>query len=156
MAHRTYQGLGAPDSAVREFEAFNPSVVRLLALQGECLRLGPDYMALGIALDGLQTTAYHFTRRRYFYHAIEEGRAAHRDGNGRLSDPQEAVAAFRELTPYNDRLRALQGRCRPFGRDYMALEIARQSLESAAYHFTREPRFYGSTSDSAGPIRRGF
>lgn len=156
MAPRTYQGLGPPDSAVREFEALAPYMVRLLALQGECLRLGPDYMALGIALDGLQTTAYHFTRRRYFYHAIEEARSAHRDGNGRLTDREEAIAAFRELTPYNDRLRALQGRCRPFGRDYMALDIARQSLESAAFHFTREPAFHGAKRDSAGPVRHEF
>jgi hypothetical protein len=131
-------------------------VVQLLALQGECKPHGPDYMAVGIALDGLQTTAYHFTRRRYFYHVIEEVRAGHREGNSRLSDRQEAIAAFRALTPYNDRLRALQGRCRPFGRDYLALDIARQSLESAAYHFTQEPSFYGAKHDSAGPIRRDF
>ncbi|MGH6911505.1 MAG: hypothetical protein ACREEG_15060, partial [Phenylobacterium sp.] len=112
MVQRTYQGLGSPETAVREFEVLKPYVVQLLGLQGECLKLGPDYMAIGIALDGLQTAAYHFTRRRYFYHGIEASRAEHRDGNGRLTDRQEAIAAFRALTPYADRLRALQGRCR--------------------------------------------
>jgi hypothetical protein len=149
-------GLGAPDSAVREFEVFTPYVVKLLALQGECPRLGSDYKALGIALDALQTTAYHFTRQRYFYHAIEAARAEHRQGEGRLSERGEAIAAFEELRPYVTRLRALQGRCRPFGRDYLALDIARQGLETAAFHFTQEPNFYGAKNDSAGPVRPGF
>lgn len=154
MVHRTYCGLGTLDAALREFEALTPYAQELRGLQCECPPMGPDYMAMGIALDGLQTAAYHFTRRRHFYHATDElVRAGARAGNNRLADRREAVAAFQALTPYADRLRALQGRCRPFGRDYLALDIAKQSLETAAFHFTRVPHFYGARGDSAGPTR---
>jgi hypothetical protein len=154
MVHRTYYGLGTAEAAVGEFEGLAPYVSEMLALQRECPQLGPDYMAMGIALDGLQTAAYHFTRRRNFYHALEEAAARGGDGNNRLSDREEAVAAFEALTPYADHLRRLQGRCRPFGRDYYALDIAKQGLETAAFHFTRQAGFYGAKADSAGPIRR--
>jgi len=153
MVHRTYYGLGPPEAAVREFEALKPYVVELLALQAECPPFGPDYMALRIPLDGLETAAYHFTRRRNFYHQLEADRPKHRAGNSRLSDRCEAAAIFQALTPYADQLRKLQSRCRPYGRDYCALDIAKQSLETAAFHFTREEHFYGARGDSAGPTR---
>lgn len=155
MVHRTYYGLGPAEVAVREFDGLAPYVRELMGLRRDCTPLGPDDMALGIALDGLETAAYHFTRRRNFYHALEtilDGRAA---GNGRLADRAEATAAFRALSPYAARLLELRGRCRPFGRDYLALDIARQGLETAAYHFTREAQFYGAKSDSSGPLRPG-
>jgi hypothetical protein len=155
MVHRTYYGLGPAEAAIREFDALEPFVVDLLGLQQECVPLGPDYMAVGIALDGLQTAAYHFTRRRDFYHACEASQGERRNGNGRLADRAEAIAAFEALAPYADRLRALQIRCRPFGRDYYALDIAKQSLETAAFHFTREAHFYGAKGDSSGPLRPG-
>lgn len=56
----------------------------------------------------------------------------------------DAVRVFEDLTPYARRLRELQGRCKPFGRDYHALAIAIEGLESAAYHFTRRPHFYAT------------
>ncbi|CAN7660087.1 hypothetical protein LJR225_005249 [Phenylobacterium sp. LjRoot225] len=153
MVHRTYYGLGPPDAAVCAFEGLKPYAAELLALQSECRPLGSDYMAVGVALDGLQTAAYHFTRRRDFYHELESGRPTYREGNDRLSDRAEAIATFRALTPHVEQLRKLQLQCRPFGRDYCALEIAKQSLETAAFHFTREERFYAARNDSAGPIR---
>jgi hypothetical protein len=152
MVARTYYGLGPPDAAVGKFDALTPFVVELLSLQEECRPLGPDYMALGIALDGLQTAAFHFTRRRHFYHQLEEGRRPYREGNGRLGDPAAAVEAFDGLIPYADALRLMQGGCRPFGRDYLAISIAQQSLDTAAFHFTRIAHFYGAKADSAGPI----
>lgn len=153
MAHRTYYGLGPADAAVREFDTLRPYVGQMLDLQRECVSMGPDYMAMAIALDGLQTAAYHFTRRPDFYHALQE--AAPPPGGGgerRLADKAQAISAFQGLKPYADRLRQLQGQCRPFGHDYLALDIAKQSLETAAFHFTREHAFYGSKSDSAGPL----
>lgn len=153
MVHRTYYGLGPPDAAVRAFEGLKPYAVELLALQSECPPLGPGYMALGVALDGLQTAAYHFTRRRDFYHELEATRPPYREGNNRLGDRTEAIAAFRALAPYVHQLSKLQFMCRPFGRDYCALDIAKQCLDTAAFHFTREERFYAARSDSAGPIR---
>lgn len=55
----------------------------------------------------------------------------------------DAAAEFRKLRPLVDQLRALQRRCRPFGGDYHAIALALEGLETAAYHFTREPRFFG-------------
>ena len=61
-----------------------------------------------------------------------------------LSDP---VREFEALRPYAARLRALQRSCKPFGRDYHAIAIALDALETAAYHFTRRPHFYGDSGD---------
>ncbi len=61
-----------------------------------------------------------------------------------LSDP---VREFEALRPYAARLRALQRNCKPFGRDYHAIAIALDALETAAYHFTRRPHFYGDSGD---------
>jgi hypothetical protein len=59
-----------------------------------------------------------------------------------LADP---VGEFEALRPYVVRLRDLQRRCKPFGRDYHAIAIAIEGLEDAAYHFTRRPHFYADT-----------
>jgi hypothetical protein len=150
VVHRTYQGLGPRENAIREFDALAPWAVQLFALQAECGIMDADFMALRVALDGLETAAYHFTRRRCFYDALKPRPDPHRKGNGRLRDPVEAREAFRALTPYASRLLALQTRCRPFGYDYCALEIARQGLETAAFHFTRVEGFYGLKGDASG------
>jgi len=153
MVARTYYGLGPPHVAVAAFEKLTPYVVELLALQGECKPMGPDYMAVGVALDGLQTAAFHFTRRPHFYHQLDAERPAYREGaNNRLADHDAAVTAFERLTPYADALGRLRSGCRPFGRDYMAVLIAQQSLDTAAFHFTRIAHFYGAKADSAGPL----
>jgi hypothetical protein len=154
MVARTYYGLGPLETAVAKFNSLSPYVVELLDLQAECEPMGVDYMAVGIALDGLETTAFHFTRRRTFYHQLEEQRPAYRPGNGRLKDPQAAATAFEALIPYAHALRLMQGGCRPFGRDYLAIAIAQESLDTTAFHFTRQAGFFGSKSDSAGPLRR--
>lgn len=60
-----------------------------------------------------------------------------------ITDP---VAEFEKLKPYVHQLRLLQQKCKPFGRDYHAIEIALDGLNSTAYHFTRRPHFY-----SGGP-----
>jgi len=39
----------------------------LLALQQECVQLGPGWMAMGITLDSLNTAAFHFTPAVGFY-----------------------------------------------------------------------------------------
>ena len=152
MVARTYSGLGPPDVAVAAFDRLSPWVIELLAMQGECRPMGPDYMAVGVALDGLQTAAFHFTRRPHYYFQLESERPAYREGNNRLADREAALAAFDALIPYSDALGLMQRGCRPFGRDYMAISIAQQSLDTAAFHFTRVPHFYGAKYDSAGPI----
>lgn len=153
MVHRTYVGLGPPERAVGAFEALAPHVAELFALQTECAPHGPDHAALGIALDGVETAAYHFTRRRHFYDRLRAAAPAAQVGNGRLADRREACRAFAALEPYVRALRRLQQQCRPFGRDYLALDIAKQSLETAAFHFTRIEAFYGCKGDGAGTFR---
>jgi hypothetical protein len=162
---RTYYGLGPPEAAIAAFNRLAPFARQLLALRAECAPMGLDDLALGIALDdlalgialdGLRTAAFHFTRRPYFYHELD-GAAARGTpaSNGRLTDRREACAVFDALTPYADALMAMQATCRPFGRDYMALSIARQALETAAFHFTGQGAYYGARADSAGPVRPG-
>lgn len=70
-----------------------------------------------------------------------------------IGDRDAAVRIFQAFAPYVRELRQLQANCKPFGRDYMALAIPIDALETAAYHFTRRPHFYGSTGDAAGPVR---
>ncbi len=71
-----------------------------------------------------------------------------------LGSREAAVTKFDTLKPFWAELRRLQGQCKPFGRDYLALGIALDALETAAFHFTRRPHFYGSQSDSVGPLQR--
>jgi hypothetical protein len=156
MVRMTYVGLGDAEAAVREFEYLTAYVRELMTLQGECKPLSADHAAFGIALDAVETAAFHFTRRRYFYQAVREAAGKRPEGNGRLSDRVEAMKAFKALASYHGALSAMQRRCRPFGRDYLAIEIAKQGLDTAAFHFTREESFYGSQGDGAGATRPAF
>lgn len=70
-----------------------------------------------------------------------------------LGPPAAAVPVFQGFRAHVAELRKLQARCKPFGRDYLALAIAIDGLETAAYHFTRRAHFYGSDSDSVGLVR---
>lgn len=150
MVARTYYGLGPKEAAVGRFDSLSPFVLEMWALQGECTPFSQDDMAMGIAFDGLETAAFHFTRRPHFYFQLERPPA--RDSNGRLKDRREATAAFDALTPYANALRLMQVGCRPFGADYKAIAIAQECLDTAAFHFTRLARFYGSKADSSGPL----
>lgn len=58
---------------------------------------------------------------------------------GGITNP---VAEFEKLEPYVHQLRLMQQKCKPFGRDYHAIAIALESLDTTAYHFTRRPHFY--------------
>ena len=57
-----------------------------------------------------------------------------------------AAAAFDELRPLRERLIRMQGVCRPFGPDYLILSAVTKALDTAAYHFTREPDFFALKS----------
>jgi hypothetical protein len=153
MVQRAYAGLGPRELAVRAFDELRPWARTLLEMQWECEPAKADWMAVGVAYDGLQTAAYHFTQRRHFYGDLEGAKPAAIAGNGRLRDRAEAVAAFVGLRPYHTHLQKMQIRCRPFGGDYLALGIALQGLDTAALHFTGEPGFYGARGDSCGPLR---
>jgi hypothetical protein len=56
----------------------------------------------------------------------------------------DKVRAFEALRPLVMELQKLQLQCKPFGRDYHAIAISLEALESTAYHFTRRPHFYGA------------
>ena len=119
MVRQAYAGLGCLDAAVREFDALKPYAAELLDLRRSCRFGSADHNALGVAYDGLQTAAFHFTRRPQFYLELEIEIGPASEGNGRLSDRAEAAAAFDTLAPYAQRLRSLRTRCRPLGRDYL-------------------------------------
>lgn len=152
MVARTYYGVGPLEVAVAKFNGLAPYASEMLSLEAECAPGSPDSMAMAIAFDGLETTAFHFTRRRNFYRPLESERPACREGNGRLKDPDAAALVFDAFVPYANTLRLMQGGCRPFGRDYLAIAIAQESLDTAAFHFTRQARFFGAKSDSSGPL----
>jgi hypothetical protein len=148
MTQRTYAGLGAPQAAARDFEALRPYVRALWGLQDTVGYFSRDGSALDIAVSSLQTAAYHFTRRRDFYGA--------RDPLPRAADLREretVASVFGAFRPYALALRRLQSRCRPFGRDWQALNVALQGLETTAFHFTGAPQFFGARGDSAGAVR---
>jgi len=146
MVHRTYAGLGSPDAAARDFEALRPYVRALWGLQAVVGYFTRDGSALDITLDSLQTAAFHFTRRPHFY-----GPKAPLEDACDLRDRAVVAGAFEALRPYALALRHLQSRCRPFGRDWQALNVALQGLDTTAFHFTGAAHFYGSRGDSAGP-----
>jgi hypothetical protein len=58
-----------------------------------------------------------------------------------VSDPHKA---FEELKPLQRRLIRMMTQCRPFGPDYLILSAAKTALDTAAYHFTRDPNFYAA------------
>jgi hypothetical protein len=153
MVARSYTGLGLALAAVAEFDKLLPHVQLIRALQEKCAPFSADDAALQLAVEGLQTAAFHFTRRPQYYEATRPVRQHGRNYYGGLGDEREAFAAFEQLIPYARELRFLQARCRPFGRDWLALEIPKKCLETAAYHFTKRGGFYGAGSDSAGRIR---
>lgn len=148
MVHRTYAGLGSPEAAARDFEALRPYVRAIWGLQASVGYFTRDGSALDITLSSLQTAAFHFTRRRDFYGSRDPLTDA-----ADLREREAVAGVFEALRPYAQALRQLQSRCRPFGRDWQALNVALQGLESTAFHFTGVAHYYGSRGDSAGPVR---
>lgn len=56
-----------------------------------------------------------------------------------IPDPK---AAFDALRPYRKAIIELEMLCRPFSADYLVLMAAKDALDTAAFHFTRDPTFY--------------
>lgn len=140
MTHRTYTGIRA-ERAIVEFDALRPWVSHMIGMRAACTPLRADDFAILVALQGVQTAAYHFTRRRHFYDEIETTPTG---PPADLSSPTAVREAFTALAPYFRAIRRLQDFCRPFGPDWCALEIPRQGLCTAALHFTGRPDFYGA------------
>lgn len=146
MVARTYYGLG-PDP-VCEFDALLPHVLIIRELQARCAPMTADDYALQIAVDGVDTAAYHFTRRRHYYEGTKPNRPHGQNYFEGLGDRAATIAALDRLRPYHHALRLLQDRCPPFRRDYLALAIATLCLETCAYHFTQIDGFYGAGLNS--------
>lgn len=153
MVRVRYSGVGDQEAAIRLFDGLAAQVELIRALQANCWPRDPDDMALQMAVEGLETAAYHFTRRPRYYEGVRIPREHGRNFYPGLGDRESAIAAFAALKPLWAAVATVQQRCRPFGRDYLALEIAKHTLTSAAYHFTRIEAFFGAKSDSAGPVR---
>ena len=56
-----------------------------------------------------------------------------------VRDPR---AAFEALRPFDKALLEMMVQVKPYGPEYMVLSAVRKTLETAAYHFTREPNFF--------------
>jgi hypothetical protein len=56
-----------------------------------------------------------------------------------IIDPKSALA---KLRPYRQELLRMAQSCRPFGSDYLIMDAAIIALDTASYHFTREPDFF--------------
>lgn len=149
MVKLNYVGLGDAKAAVGTFDAMLPHVLLIRAMQDRCFPMGPDDSALEIAVDGLEFAAFHFTRRPLYFDATRLRRNLGRNYYPGLGDQEEALAEFTTLKPYWKALRDLQGFCRPLGRDWLALNIARQGLESATYYFTKRTDLYGAKPHSS-------
>jgi hypothetical protein len=57
-----------------------------------------------------------------------------------LVDPK---ASFETLRPMEKALTEMMTKVKPFGPEYLILDAVHKALTTAAYHFTREPNFYG-------------
>ena len=58
-------------------------------------------------------------------------------------------SAFDELRPLRARLQAMQNSCRPFHADYLVLAAAVKALDTAAFHFTHDPEYFGLKPDQS-------
>lgn len=68
-----------------------------------------------------------------------------------ITNPHEA---FARLKPFREAVIRMQGTVRPFGPDYLILAAVTKALDTAAYHFTREPDFFAlkpEQSKTGGP-----
>jgi hypothetical protein len=68
-----------------------------------------------------------------------------------IRDPK---AAFEALRPYRKAMIQLQMNCRPFSADYMVLLAAQEALDTAAFHFTRDPTFFHLKMEPSKPETR--
>jgi hypothetical protein len=64
-----------------------------------------------------------------------------------IVDPK---AAFAALQPAHKALTAMKSQVRPLGPDYLILEAAQKAMITAAYHFTRDPYFFGGSGMPGG------
>jgi len=64
-----------------------------------------------------------------------------------VTDPGREFAALR---PAHDRLLAMMRRCRPMGPEYLLLMRARDALDEAARHFTKDPCVFGGSHRGQG------
>jgi hypothetical protein len=59
------------------------------------------------------------------------------------------VEAFAQLRPFRAQIIAMQTKLRPFATDYLILDALKKALDTAAYHFTREPDFYSTKPEQS-------
>lgn len=146
-------GIGPPGAAFRIFDDLTADVLLIRGMQAKCAQMDADDKALQIAVEGLETAAYHFTRRRLYYEQIKVDRPFGQNFFPGLGERAEVIATLDTLIPYAKRLRDLQWGCTPFGRDYLALDIPLLCLGTMAYHFTKIASYYGARGESGGPCR---
>lgn len=63
------------------------------------------------------------------------------------------TAAFDELRPLREKLPRMEQSNRPFGPDYLILSAVIKALDTAAFHFMRDPSFYSLDTERAKAAR---
>ncbi|THD74361.1 MAG: hypothetical protein E7812_18740 [Phenylobacterium sp.] len=61
-----------------------------------------------------------------------------------FSNPMNPRAEFEALKPAFDTIIKLQTTVRPYGPDYIILTAVTKAMGTAAFHFLRDPNFFGS------------
>lgn len=62
----------------------------------------------------------------------------------RYSTPDNPTAEFEAMRPAFNAIRQMMERVKPRGPDYLVLEAVTTAMNTAAYHFLRDPYFFGS------------
>jgi hypothetical protein len=69
----------------------------------------------------------------------------------RYGDPRNPRTEFEAMRPAYASAIKLMRELRPFGSDYLILHAVTEALTTAAFHFLRDPDFFGA--DPPGSVR---
>jgi len=75
----------------------------------------------------------------------------------RYSDPKNPTAEFEAMRPAFNQAIRLMTQLKPFGPDYLILHAVTQAMTTAAFHFLRDPHFFGGEPPGSfgAPRREG-
>jgi hypothetical protein len=65
------------------------------------------------------------------------------------SDPRNPRAEFEKMKPAFDEASRLMSTLRPFSSDYLILHAVTEAMRTAAFHFLRDPYFFGAKPHSS-------
>lgn len=68
----------------------------------------------------------------------------------RYTTVHDAAARFERMRPGVAEIDLMMRQVKPFGPDYCILLAAREAMTTAAFHFTKEPYFFGDQGNYGG------